>query len=166
MFCKTTRAAAFLIAGVFVMVGGVRVEADTLTFDFDSGLGPNFSGTEEGDFWTIDADGPTVRIAKPADDGSYESNGWARAKVESVFTAGGDFTATVDFTLHDFPGPSGRDMLNESLFSVLPTSGGEFSVLRFMLGPSKHRIEAGVTPGGALGLAALDIMEGRYQIKL
>ena len=44
--------------------------ADSITFDFSEGIGPNFTTTKQRPFWNIQTDATGLRISKLADDGS------------------------------------------------------------------------------------------------
>ena len=82
-----------------------NVRAETVTFDFDSGVSPNFSTINTGGLWTIGTTGPNLQISKPADDGTYNPISEIRGGVFSNFTIVGDFTVTVDFSRTIFPLP-------------------------------------------------------------
>lgn len=139
--------------------------AGVVTYDFNSGFGPDFTSFNYGGLWTIDDDGPTVRLPKPADDGSFSGDGFILAGILSSFTLDGDFSITVDFTLDDFPFPPGSQQLNESLLAVVSDSGGLFEVLRFNQNRGRSRIEAfsvPETPG--LPAPTTSLYEGVYRI--
>ncbi len=95
----------------FVACGMSYAHAETLTFDFNSGLGTDFTTFSVDDLFTIDDDGPDVRISKPVDDGTL-GPGSATGGIRSQFLLVGDFTATVDFDAHTFPFPGDPDQAN------------------------------------------------------
>ncbi len=96
--------AAFAIALVVLLLAtGQKVGAETVTFDLNSGPGPNFSTFNSGNLFTLDLDGPNLRISKPVDDGSVAPTGFVSGGILSNFAMVGNFIITVDFTLPDFP---------------------------------------------------------------
>ena len=145
-----------------------QARAELLTFDFNSGYGPNFSVRNDGGLWTVGSDGSALRISKPADDGSFNGQGQIWGGIKSIFSLEGDFSVTVDFTLHDFPFPGGEfalAKLNESVLGVFPDNGGVFEVLRFRQGTAMDLIEAFVAPPGiALGWPDSSLTTGQYRI--
>ncbi len=150
---------------VVVVFGVGQVNAESLTFDFDSGPGPNFSVFDiTNGLFSVDTDGPTLRVSKPADDGTLRPNQFISAGIISGFSVEGNFTMTVDFTLHDFPA-TGQDQLNESLFGAVPLSGGNFALLRFRAG-DLNMIETFMSPPGTV-IAGTEssLASGRYRIE-
>ena len=139
--------------------------AEHIAFDFDSGPGPNFAVSNDGGLWTVDTDGPDLRISKPADDGTFRPNGFVAGGITSNFTMAGDFTVTVDFALHDFPGASGIYGLNESLLIARSSSNEFFEVLRFRAGDGNKIEVFAAPPGTALGVMDSTITNGRYRIQ-
>ncbi|REJ68715.1 MAG: PEP-CTERM sorting domain-containing protein [Planctomycetota bacterium] len=154
----------------------VRAEAVTLNYDFDSGPGPGLTIFDGGSvsphtaylgpatgLWTIDTDGPDLRISKSADAGTIFPNDYIGAGVFSQFQLDGDFTVTVDFTLHNFPAGTGVQ-LNESFLNLRSDGGHAFDVLRFRVG-SGNKIEVFAEPvGGPLGVQNSTLTSGRYRI--
>ena len=61
------RAAFFAAAAVLATLGEAR--AAIHAFDFDTGLGPEFSVFSDEGMYSIDC-GLRIRVSKPADDGS------------------------------------------------------------------------------------------------
>lgn len=96
-----------LIVIAMALASPARALQPTATFvdDFDSGVDPAryVVPRTPPELWTVDTDGPTVRITKPAG-GSPPS--WITAGIGSRFRLDGDFTITVDFKLNDFPVPT------------------------------------------------------------
>lgn len=138
--------------------------AHPVVFDFDSGPGPNFSVLNGGNLWTVDTDGPNVRITKPADDGTFQQLSWGG--IMSQFTLHGDFTVTVDFALHDFPRASnvnGKTAgINDSIL-MAQSSGDLFQILILRSGDTN---KIGVFAKGTLsGMKKSVIMSGRYRIQ-
>lgn len=153
------------LAGLVLVIAGVdQAKAEVLTFDFDSGLGPNFTVFDRSNsLYTVDTDGPTLRVSKVGDDGSYHPNQFISAGIKSAFEVGGDFSITVDFALHDFPA-TGEKQLNESLIAVMSSSGGVFSVLRFRL-ETQNLIEVfAIPPSDPFGVTSSSLATGRYRI--
>ncbi len=143
-----------------------QVCAATLTFDFENGVGPEFSTYNSGNLWALGTRGPTFRVSKPADDASFGANEFISGGLVSNFALTGNFLVTVDFSLPDFPatgpGPNG---LNESVLSVdgsLPGQG--FLVLRYRFN-SSDRIEVYASAGGPIGDQSSSLASGRYQIE-
>lgn len=157
---------------VLILVAA-QADAITLTYDFDSGPGPDFStftsfdpgGTgPDSSLWTVDTDGPNVRIAKAADNGSIKSHQFLGAGIKSRFKIDGDFTVTVDFTLHTFPFTSTSPQLNESLLAT-KTDVSLFEVLRFRRSGDLDKAEVYANPPGTgLGVRGTNLMEGKYRI--
>ena len=87
---------------------GVRcavASAETLSFDFASGLGPYFY--KQGDLPLLEVDTiGAIRIHKPADDRTYRGDQTLSSGIQSYFQVTGNFTATVDYTLINFPTPT------------------------------------------------------------
>lgn len=135
--------------------------AETLVFDFESGPGPNFDLINTGDIWNIDTDGPELRVAKPADDGTVNPDSFIIGGIASKFMLDGDFTVTVDFGLDTFPG-TGADQLNESVLAMVRGESPRlFEVLRFRLG-NQNLLE--VFSDGPLGVQSSTLTDGRYRV--
>lgn len=135
--------------------------AETLVFDFESGPGPNFELFDAEGLWSIDEDGPELRIAKLADDGSVVPTGFASGGIKSKFMVDGDFTVTADFGLDTFPA-TGEKQLNESLMGVFRDgTPKQFELLRFRL-ENQNLLE--VFAGGPLGVQTSTLTDGRYRI--
>jgi len=123
-----------VVALLFAAAG--RAETNVVTFDFNSGLGPNFSAFDRADgLLAVDTDGPSVRISKPADDGTVRPTDGINAGIRSDFSVHGDFTITADFALNDFP-PADDKEINASSMTVLAENGDTLSVLRLRVGDS------------------------------
>jgi hypothetical protein len=138
--------------------------AATAFFDFATGPGPGLSTVSSGGVWTVDNDGPSLRISKLADDGGATPNAFSSGGVVSDFTLGGNFLVTIDFTHFNFPaaGPNGA-ALNESVLSVSGNANNEgLSVLRYN-SAGASRIEA--FGGAPIGDQASSLSAGRYQIE-
>ena len=127
----TLRAPSLALAG-WVLLAAPGASAETLTFDFSDGLGPEFSSFSTGGLFAIDTSADNLRIFKAADDGSIANSGFIFGGVGLNIALGGDFTATVDFTLTNFPITAGHQ-LNESLLSAtsIVDPADAVSVLRF-----------------------------------
>ena len=149
-----------------------ELNADTLAFDFSSGLGPNFSViNNDGGLWNVGTNGSGLEISKPADPGTYFPTGWIHAGIGSGFVLNGDFTVTVNFTLNGFPDNVG---LNESLLNVTPISGpvlpnngainGGFSILEYMQGNQQLIETFSEPPSTPLAAADSSITSGSYQL--
>lgn len=149
---------------VAVLLAEVTAEA-ALVFDFDSGLGPNFSVWNDGGLWTVDTTGTNLRISKPADDGTFRPTGFVAGGVSSNFILAGDFTVTVDFTLHDFPSAGIATGLNESLLIARSSSDSFFEVFRYRSELGDNIAVFAAPPGAGLGLTHSTITSGRYRIQ-
>ncbi len=152
-----------------VCVAVPRARGELIVFDFDNGPGSSFTTVNSGGLFTLDLDGPTFRVSKASDSGTFDPTGFVSGGIRSVFSVVGDFTATVDFTLHNVPiNPAGTVALNESLLTVLsmpdPTHVGDFSVLRFTVNGGSF-VEVFGTPGGPAGAVPSSQIEGRYRIE-
>ncbi|MHC4609696.1 MAG: hypothetical protein ACYS7M_05055 [Planctomycetota bacterium] len=93
---------------------------NTISFDFDSGVDlTNFTVFNVGELFTITTEGPELRISKPEDDGTVLPLGFLLGGIQSTFTIDGDFSVTIDITLHVFP-PTGGPCcpLNEALLRI------------------------------------------------
>ena len=148
-----------------LVIGAGRATATIHTFDFDSGPGPNFSVWNDGGLWTVDTDGPNLRISKPADDGTYRPNGFVAGGITSHFTMGADFTVTVDFTLHDFPSAGIPTGLNYSMLIARSSSDFFFEVFRYRSEFGDNIAVFAAPPGAGLGLTHSTITSGRYRIQ-
>ncbi len=83
----------FIFVAVVASCNSPGTAGETVTFDFNSGTGPNFQAFDvpPSGLWTVDTDGPTLRIAKPSDAGTINPNGFLNAGIRSIFTIDGDF---------------------------------------------------------------------------
>ena len=105
-----------VLAVGFVFCIASLCQAESFLFDFDSGIDDNFTVVSDGP-WTLDMDGPTLRISKPSDDESLDTNPSAGG-VHSNFLLEGDFTITVDFNLINFPQTGHSSKYNLAAISV------------------------------------------------
>jgi len=147
-----------------MMLFTVSAHCASLDFDFESGPGPNFAIFNTGDLWTVDTDGPDLRISKPADDGTVNPTGFIAGGIQSHFTVTGDFTITVDFFLYDFPSVPLPRLFNESLLSLSFDGGQVFNVLRFEEFKGSFIEAFAAPPDTVLGATASTLSSGRYRI--
>jgi len=140
--------------------------AESVSFDFDTEIGPNFTTTNEGEFWTIGVVSGELRMSKGPDAGTpnaaFQEPQFTRGSVRSVFEVHGDFEVTVDFTLYDFTLPPTGPGLTESILGAVnaadPTNF--FWVLRF-----DNYLEAFYQfPQSAIGARSSAQMSGRYRV--
>ena len=140
--------------------------ATTITFDFDSGIDlASFSVFNVGELFTISTEGQDLRISKPEDDGTVLPLGFILGGIESTFTIDGDFSVTVDFTLHDFP-PTGGPCcpLNEALLRVEPEDGSAgFMIYRLRI-VDGNLISTWIDGVGVIGEQSTTITSGRFRI--
>ncbi len=140
--------------------------ATTITFDFDSGIDlANFSVFNVGELFTISTEGQDLRISKPADDGTVLPLGFLLGGIESTFTIDGDFSVTVDFTLHDFP-PTGGPCcpLNEALLRVESEDGsGGFMIYRLRI-VDGNLLPVWLDGVGVIGEVSTTLTSGRFRI--
>ena len=168
---------SFLIVSLCVAQG----RSERVVFDFDTGVDPNFSiydkiaaGVDDfsgGDsktpsgLWTIDDNGPSLRISKPADNRTIAPTGFLRAGIKSNFAVDGDFDIQVDFALHNWPANS-KPQLNESALQVVgvgnENAGKNFMVFRLRWG-SADIAQTYSTPLGRSINSSL--MSGRYRLE-
>ena len=155
------------VGSMILVASSGRVCAETLTFNFDDGVEPEFFSTfNSSNLWTLNMAGPNFRVSKPAEDGSVDPHGFISGGIKSRFAMTGDFLVTVDFTHLNFPaaGPH-PNALNESVLSVNGNTNGEaFLVLRFQHGTSGY-LEAFANSTGPIGLRSSSLASGRYQIE-
>lgn len=144
--------------------------AQLTIFDFDSGPGTAWEVRNDGDLWTIDIDGPNLRIAKKGDDLSVLPVDWSFGGIESAFRLIGDYEITVDYQLTTFPIPTpGPSQLNDAILGVVDDEGGcLFEVLRFNHSIGQKRIEGfdcveGV-PVGPTPVTAVTEYSGRFRL--
>lgn len=154
---------------VWTLFSATTAAAATLTFDFNSGLGPEFETFSTDGLFAVDTSGQNVRISKPADDIGLrpDPNEFISGGVRLNLALGGDFTVTVDFTLHDFPAAPGPSQLNESVLAASSISdpGNAISILRFRAG-SQDLIELFASPPGApSGISPETTLSGRYRLE-
>jgi hypothetical protein len=158
---------ALLLLSCLLLLGGT-VQAERLVFDFENGPGPLFEIQNTAGLWTIDTDGPTMRISKPEDPLAVNPHGFIVGGIASTFRVVGDFTITVDYELFDFPrDTSNGSTLNESILQVLDGVPQVFEVLRFVSGSSDaQRIEAfgPDAPIGQQNAPSEVLWTGRYRI--
>jgi len=157
----------FVLVCCTVSVAGV-LRGESLSFDFDGGLGQHFDIVNDSGLWNFDTAGTSMRIHKPADDGSTLPTGFVRGKVRSRFTIDGDFSVTVDFAHNDFPISANQFGLNESILAVVSESDGLFEILRFNIGDGREFIETFTVPPEIPGFVVADersdISQGRYRL--
>jgi hypothetical protein len=167
----------FLVSLTFLAVVSLSLQstaakADTFVFDFDDGPGPLFVTWNDGGIWTIDTDGPDLRISKPADDLSVVPEG-ARAGIYSTFFITGDFTITVDFQLYDFPAdlshPYTYNHIVLGLFeeSAATFSGNNYLAIRFRQNSSEEIEGWHLPPGQIYGRQSVPVdlqASGRFRI--
>lgn len=108
-------------------------------FNFNSGIPTEFSTQNSGGLWTLDSDGPTMRISKTSDGGATLPNEFIFGGLDSQFALTGDFFVTVDFNLINLPaaGPNGN-ALNEAVLSVTGDQNEGFSLLRYTTASSSR----------------------------
>jgi len=138
------------------------LQAATMTFDFNTGFGPLFQTTSTDNLFTVDNAAGSVHIFKGIDNPALRPNPneFISGGVNSLFTLGGDFSATVDFSLATFA-PAGGEKLNESVLSVAsPTESA--LVLRFT-----HNVGQFVEgfKGVPLGAASESATTGKYRLE-
>jgi len=146
---------------------GQSAQAERFTFDFENGPGPLFDVDNTGDLWTIDMDGPTLRISKPEDPLEVQPHGFIVGGIRSRFSIEGDFTITVDYQLFYFPpDPTDGSSLNESLLEVEDEVPQVFEVLRLAHGSGGQGIEAfgPDAPVGGYDCPPEVLWSGRYRI--
>jgi hypothetical protein len=153
-----------LALAAWSVFSATAVNAATLTFYFNGGLGAEFETFSTDGLFAVDTSGQNVRISKPADDIGLRSNPneFISGGVRLNVALGGDFTATVDFTLTSFPITSGQQ-LNESVLSAtsILDPADAVSVLRFT-NFDQNWIEA--FDGAPRGLANESAVSGRYRL--
>jgi hypothetical protein len=137
--------------------------AESITFDFNNGIGADFAVRNDANAYTVLTSGPTVRAFKGSDDGSVSPNDGLQGGIVSLFQLDGDFTVTVDFLLNDFPYPSFNQQINASLLAVVNDSGDLAEVLRFRLnGRDRAELFANI-PFQDLPINTGDL-SGRYRL--
>jgi len=119
---------------IIVLLAG-WAQADTISFDFSAGLGPDFTVIKNRDFWSVTTDSSGLRVSKPGDDGStftdipsplppptseFTNGHDTVGGVASNFVIDGDFSVTVDYTWN---------------FIETPAFGGGDNGLAMWLGP-------------------------------
>ncbi len=152
--------------------------ADSAFFDFNSGIGSDFSvfnGSsvygiamdQPGGLFNIATNGSNIRISKPFDDGTISPVNSIGGGIRSNFTVIGDFSVTVNFTLTDFPIPNLSEGLNESVFSVVTTDyQSDVSVLRIYHPQSGSWIENWSNPAWySSGNNSSALMSGQYRLQ-
>lgn len=157
------------VAVALVMLAYTSSHATALTFNFDTGIGPQFSVFSTDNLFAVRTSGSDLRISKDADDIRLRSNPneFIFGGIRSNFALGGDFIATVDFSLNNFPGAPVQSQLNESLMAAISADSIRFvEVLRFRSGPTRDRIELFSVPSGApAGLMTETTTSGRYRLE-
>lgn len=135
--------------------------------DFNAGVNANrYEVTTNAGLYTVDTDGPTLRITKSTSSATTE---WNSAGASGRFTFDGDFTVTVDFTLHDFPTiPSGDNGLNESILGVATAGSGtgaaDFLVLRYSTNGGQF-MEGYTSAAGPISNTPSALSSGQYRIQ-
>ena len=86
----------------------IIARGDTFSFDFSSDYGPYFQEANTDALWTLSTATHQLSISKPADDGSFVPTWFVYGGLYSSFTLEGNFSATVDFTLNNFPLANGN----------------------------------------------------------
>jgi hypothetical protein len=118
---------------LFMLLLVTPAKAELISFDFNQGPGPNFDLINPSGLFSIEGDGPSLRITKGSDVGSVSPTNQVMAGAASLFSLNGDFSVTVDFTLNVFPFPSANQQINSSLLAVSDDGNMLAEVLRFRL---------------------------------
>jgi hypothetical protein len=141
-----------LLLSLAFLVLASPATSGTLTFDFQNGPGPLFDVFNDGGLWTVDTDGPSLRISKPADDLTVMP-GNIRAGVKSTFPLMGDFVVTVDYNLFDVPADLSHtetyNLIEFRLETAADPDHENFDVIRFRQYTSQE-IEAWQIPPGVI----------------
>lgn len=154
---------AGLLAATVALCGATAASAATMTYDFNAGLGSDFTVSNTTGLFSVATVG-TVRIAKPADTPPL-ANEFIGAGIDSTFALGGNFVATVDVTLHNLPPAGGGSMLNEALLyagSAIP--GHAASVLRFTAGSSNLLEGFNYFTGAPVNVQPESATSGRFRL--
>ena len=153
------------VTGLLLAICGSS-SGTTITFDFDSGIDlASFSVFNVGELFTISTEGQDLRISKPEDDGTVLPLGFLLGGIESTFTIDGDFSLTVDFTLHDFP-PTGGPCcpLNEALLRVESEDGSMgFMIYRLRI-VDGNLLPVWLDGVGVIGEQSTTLTSGRFRI--
>ena len=152
---------------LLLAVCGSSPATTTISFDFDSGVDPaSFSVLNVGDLFTVDTDGPDLRISKPEDDGTVLPLGFLLGGIQSTFTIDGDFSVTVDFTLHDFPPTAGPCCpVNEALLRVESEDGSMgFMIYRIRIVDNVNELATWVDGVGVIAGQQSTLTNGRFRI--
>ncbi len=120
MTMRSTLAMAALAAGLF---GGSYAAAETITYDFNTGLPAGFTQFNTGNLFSI-VTTDAVRISKAADTGTVNPNGFISAGVTAPVSLAGDFTVTVDFSGLNLPNAPGSKLNEILLFAGEGSQGG------------------------------------------
>jgi hypothetical protein len=141
-------------------------QAATAAFDFNSGVGSDFSIINESGLFKVTTR-PSISISKAPDDGTIVPTDFIGAGIRSNFALIGNFSVTVDFSLTDFPLPNQSQGLNESLLTVLTLDNqSNVSVLRYTHPQAGNMIEGWATPAHyGVGTSSCSLMSGRYQLQ-
>lgn len=154
-----------LVIAFLLFSSTAQLFATTITHDFNSGLGSNFTTFNGSGLYTVDTSSQNLRISKSADDGSINSSTSISAGITSNFAIDGDFKVTVDFTLDDFSFPPldlSELRFNQSFIRIFSEQNQSFLVRRFRI-RDFDRIGVFANPG-SLGTTNSNLMSGRYQI--
>ena len=150
-----------------LVLGGVT-SAESITFDFSAGIGPNFSVREDDTGWDVRSDATGLRVSwdsnlRPFPSSAVEAG---LGGVDALFTIDGDFSVTVDYTLHQFPSSPFSGVLIDSVLGVGPVVAGvgrQFEVLRFATSSGQF-IEGFDTVEGPISPQLNSDSTGRYRI--
>ncbi len=141
--------------------------ATTITFDFDSGIDlASFSVFNVGELFTISTEGQDLRISKPEDDGTVLPLDFLLGGIQSTFTIDGDFSVTVDITLHDFPPTDGPCCpVNEALLRVVSEDESMlFQIYRIRIVDNVNELAVWLGGVGVIGGQPSTLVSGRFRI--
>ena len=157
-----TTAIYLTVVSFFLGMTSGESPGQTTIFDFDSGLGSEWSLIDVSGLFTVLTSGPNVQISKPADDRTVFPDGFITGGIGSNFCLAGDFVVTVDFELLDFP-VTDVNQLNECILSVSGDDPEEsFLVLRFST--NQQYVEVFSSSDGAIGAQINTQLTGRFRI--
>ena len=83
MLIPPSRVAA--LVACLILINGSALADPPYIFNFENGPGGDFEIVNDGDLWSIDTDGPNLRISKPDDPLVVEPHGYIFGGIQSAF---------------------------------------------------------------------------------
>lgn len=137
--------------------------AAQISFDFSSGIGPDFAPVDtSGGLWSVVGSEGDLHISKAVDSGTVNGKQSIQGGIASKFNLVGDFTVDVDFQLSTFS--NADNGWNGSVLVAQRRGGGEFFEVMRWATVAEQLIEVYGSPGGPAGNQGNTLLSGTYRV--